>query len=240
MSTSQAGSGAADQIAQLQEAVESLTRRLAVVEAANQIRSLHHQYGYYLDKCLYEEVVDLFSSDGEVVFLGGTYRGRTGIERLYIDRFQNRFTEGRNGPVPGFLLDHVMMQDVITVADDAQSAQGRFRCLMQAGRHQSHPELGSGSFQQWWEGGLYENTYVVEDGIWKIQRLDYRAFWHGDFDKGWARTEPLSFMIPTKTVAEDPMGPDEIDPEFALFPATDVVPFHYPHPVTGASWEPTP
>ena len=33
---------------------------------------------------------------------------------------------------------------------------------------------------------------------------------------------------------EDPLGPDAlIDPAPRLWPATDTVPFHYPHPVTG-------
>lgn len=227
-----------DPVARLQQTVDELSRRLAVVEAASAIRSLHHKYGYYLDKCLYDEVVELFSTDGEVVFLGGTYRGREGIERLYLRRFRERFTGGHNGPIPGFLLDHIMMQDVVTVADDGRSAQARFRCLMQAGTHESHPEVAERtSFRQWWEGGLYENTYVVEDGVWKIQRLGYRPFWHADHDKGWYGTQPMNHLLPTATVPEDPLGPDEIDPDFALFPATDVVPFHYSHPVTGQEWE---
>jgi hypothetical protein len=37
-----------------------------------------------------------------------------------------------------------------------------------------------------------------------------------------------------KTFPEDPLGPDTlIDPKPRLWPATDTVPFHYPHPVTG-------
>ncbi|MBB4931336.1 hypothetical protein F4561_002156 [Lipingzhangella halophila] len=238
MSVTPAQDADTERIARLESTVAELSRRLAVAEAVTSVRSLHHQYGYYLDKCLYEEVVDLFASDGEVVFLGGTYRGREGIERLYLHRFRERFTGGRNGPVPGFLLDHIQMQDVVSVAEDAQSAQARFRCLMQAGVHDSHPELaGHTSFRQWWEAGMYENTYTVEDGVWKIRRLNYRPFWHADFDQGWAGTAPVNHVIPTKTTAEDPLGPDEIDPSFALFPATDVVPFHYPHPVTGERWE---
>jgi hypothetical protein len=40
--------------------------------------------------------------------------------------------------------------------------------------------------------------------------------------------------MPKKLYPEDPLGPDAlIDPQPRLWPATDVVPFHYPHPVTG-------
>jgi hypothetical protein len=42
-----------------------------------------------------------------------------------------------------------------------------------------------------------------------------------------------------KTYPEDPIGPDELitDPKPVLWPDTDVVPFHYPHPVTGRWWK---
>jgi SnoaL-like domain len=228
---------AATEIDQLRRTVDELARRLAVTEARHEVRTLHHKYGYYLDKCLYQEVVDLFARDGEVVFIGGRYRGRAGVERLYLQRFRERFTRGHNGPLPGFLLDHPMLQDVVTVAPDALSAKARIRALMQAGVHHSAPELaGRTSFEQWWEGGVYENTYVVEDGVWKIQKLHYHPFWHADYDKGWARTEPMNHLIPTTTFPDDPTGPDELLPDFVFFPATDVMPFHYPHPVTGQTW----
>ncbi|GAB2998360.1 nuclear transport factor 2 family protein [Amycolatopsis acidiphila] len=221
-------------VARLQRTVVELAERVRSLEAAAEIRALHHKYGYYLDKCLYDEVVDLFGADGEVAFAGGVYRGRAGVERLYLQRFRARFTGGHNGPVRGFLLEHVMLQDVVTVSPDGTSARARFRCLMQAGAHESAPEQVSRlSFQQWWEGGLYENAYVLENGVWKIKRLGYFPFWHAEYESGWAHTAPMTHMIPETTYPEDPLGPDELIEGFAFFPATDVVPFHYPHPVTG-------
>ena len=45
------------------------------------VRRLQHAYGYYLDKCLYDEVVDLFSDSGEVRFMGGIFKGKAGVRR---------------------------------------------------------------------------------------------------------------------------------------------------------------
>ena len=220
--------------AELVRTVAELTARVRRLEGVDAVRRLHHMYGYYLDKCLYEQVVDLFTRDCEVHFAGGIYRGRAGAERLYLQRFRERFTKGHNGPVHGFLLDHIMMQDVVTVAEDGLSAKARIRALMQAGVHESTPEIADRtSYEQWWEGGLYENEYAVEDGVWKIRKLDYHAHWHADYTKGWAHTQPMNYILPKVTFPEDPLGPDEIEPDFAFYPDTETVPFHYPHPVTG-------
>lgn len=224
----------------IEETIAALTQRITVLEGESAVRRLQHQYGYYLDKCLYSEVVDLFSRDCEVIFAGGIYRGRASAERLYLNRFRERFTAGHNGPVRGFLLDHPQIQDVVTVAPDGQSAQGRFRCLMQAGVHADVRDEfpGKVTLDQWWEGALYENQYVVEDGVWKIKRLDYRPFWHSEYSKGWSNTESLTSVVASTTYPEDPVGPDEIrSGGHKMFPETDVVPFHYPHPVTGEQWQ---
>jgi hypothetical protein len=223
-------------IRRLEEKLEQLTTQVGVLEDTQAIRKLHHQYGYYLDQCLYNEVLELFADNGMAYFMGGIYKGKEqGVRRLYIDRFQTKFTKGHNGPIYGFLLDHPQMQDVITVSPDRKTAKGRFRCLMQAGLHES----AEGQTRQWWEGGLYENEYVNEDGVWKIKTLNYRGLWHGDFDKGWAHTPPNLYPFPTVLFPEDPIGPDELitDPKPWLWPDTAVVPFHYPHPVTGEKWE---
>jgi len=210
--------------------IEALEHELGKQQDIHDVRRLQYAYGYFIDKSQYNEVVDLFSDEGEVWFLGGIYRGKEGIRRLYIERFRKNFTDNHNGPRYGWLLDHPQLQMIVDVADDRKTAKVRGRSMMQAGLHES----AKGQQRQWFEGGIYENEYVRESGIWKIRRLGYFPFWHGSFDEGWAKT-PIDFIPMAKTLyPEDPLGPDElIDPQPRLWPATDTVPYHYAHPVTG-------
>jgi len=60
-----------------EERIAELEHRLGMVEDELAIRRLQHAYGYYLDKCYYDEVVDLFDEDCEVIFIGGVYQGRS-------------------------------------------------------------------------------------------------------------------------------------------------------------------
>lgn len=221
---------------ELRDAVAALARRVRILEAQQAVRTLQHSYGYYLDKCLYQEVVDLFTADGQVSFFGGRYVGRDSVRRLYVDRFRQRFTGGLNGPRFGFLLDHPQHQDVVTVADDGASARGRFRSMMQAGLHDAAKATfpGQVSMDQWWEGGIYENEYAIEDGVWKIRSLNYRPVWHAEYTEGWAHKQPMPFFTST-CFPDDPLGPDELIEGYELFPNTEVFAFHYPHPVTGAT-----
>lgn len=220
-----------DRLAALEKRVGELEHALGVEQDVNAIRRLQYAYGYFIDKSQYDEVVDLFSDDGEVWFLGGIYKGKEGVRRLYIDRFRVQFTDNHNGPRYGWLLDHPQLQMIINVAPDRRTANVRGRSMMQAGTHETTNDQNQ---RQWWEGGVYENEYVREDGVWKIKRLAYFPHWHGSFQEGWGKT-PIDFIpMATLTYPEDPLGPDElIDPAPRLWPATDVVPFHYNHPVTG-------
>jgi hypothetical protein len=218
-----------------EDKVADLEQRLGKVEDLLAIRNLQHAYGYYLDKCLYDEVVDLFAEDGEVIFIGGVYKGKKGAARLYAGRFRSNFANGKNGPSHGRLLDHPILQDVITVADDRLTAMARFRVLMQAGTHVSVATAQT-PVRQWFEGGLYENDYVRSDGVWKIKKLFYRAFWHGTLEHGWAYTPEDYVPNASVTYPEDPYGPDELLQDAPrLWPDTTTFPFHYRHPVTGQS-----
>lgn len=228
-----------EQTRALEKKVETLANRIGILEDTNAIRKLQHAYGYYLDKCLYNEVVDLFSDSGEVRFLGGVFTGKASVRRLYCDRFRKNFTNGINGPIYGFMLDHPQMQDIVDVAPDRSAAHGRFRCVMTAGRHET-AATETLPMRQWWEGGQYENTYVREDGVWKIKLLNYRPVWHADHDTGLAHTRKqyVPFYEEKDLFPGNPIGPDaltEVKP--VLWPDTDVVPFHYAHPVTGKWWK---
>lgn len=233
-----------DRLALLEQEIASLRTQLGRLEDLNAIRKLQHAYGYYLDKCLYEEVASLFADDGQVRFMGGIWKGKAGVRRLYVGVFGGFFTGGKNGPVPGFLLDHPQIQDIVDVAADRSSAKARFRSLMQAGVHidSDAPMANRGREQgthprQWWEGGIYENQYVREDGVWKIRLLNYNPVWHADFETGWAHTKAEYIPAYSATFPDNPNGPDELDKDFlGLWPLTKTVPFHYAHPVTGEPW----
>ena len=225
-----------DETPELRRQLQQLSAEVAALQDVHAIRRLQHAYGYYLDKCLYDEVVDLFSDSGEVRFMNGVFRRKAGVRRLYCDRFRKSFTRGHNGPLYGFLLDHLQLQDIVDVAPDRSTALGRFRAFMQAGVHESNSDKPAMLPQQWFEGGIYENEYVREGGIWKLKVLNYHCLYHALYEKGWAYT-PAEVTPPfTRIFPEDPIGPDAlIEPMPALWPQTAVVPFHYPHPVTGKS-----
>jgi hypothetical protein len=221
-------------IREIEEKYERLLRRVSLLENMHEVRSLHFKYGYYMDKGLYDEVVDLFSDRCEVRFMGGVYRGKAGARRLYCGRFRPVFTGGRNGPVDGLLLDHMQLQDIVDVAPDGLTAKGRFRCLLLGGFHVSRNVPHAALPRQWWEAGLYENEYVKEAGVWKIKVLNYNLTLQADYETGWANQKPHAAGSSGKTYPEDPLGPDEIIGDApAPWPHTFVIPFHYPHPVTG-------
>src|SRR3989440_11416647 len=139
-------------IAALTARVEKLAHELAIHQDIPRIRRLQYASGYFIDKSQYNEVVDLFADDGDVWFLGGIYRGKAAVRRLYIERFRKQFTQGHNGPRYGWLLDHPQMQLIIDVAPDRRTAQARGRSMMQAGLHhtaEGRPRAGGG-------GGTYE------------------------------------------------------------------------------------
>jgi hypothetical protein len=182
-----------------------------------------------MDKGFYEAILELFSDDCEVHFLGGIYKGKLGARRLFIGKFRATFWGGTDGPKPGILMEHPQLQDIVDVAPDRKTAKGRFRYFMQAGTHYT-----TGKPYQWWEGGLYENVYVKQDGVWKIKVLIPKMVYIGEYEHGWAYTKPQMFPSAAKTYPEDPLGPDELTKEKqVLWPDVDILPFHYPHPVTG-------
>lgn len=215
----------------LEQQLQQALKRIQALEDKNEIIELHYKYGYYLDKCLYNQVVDLFAdnADTRIHFHGGIWRGKESLKRIYIGRFQGNFTGGRNGPVFGFLLDHPMYQPICDVESDGTYARMRVRCNMQAGLHVKalHIDKQHRDYRerQWVEGAIYENEYIKENGVWKIQVLKYRPIWHANWSEGIAYT-PEEFVPFVKSVKspENPTGPDEVE-TVTLWPHTDVVPF---------------
>ena len=213
-----------------------LEKRIGMLEDIAAIRRIHFSYGYYIDYNRPEETAALFAKDVCVVFLSGEYVGYEGVMRLYGTWFQNLFTKGVRGPIEGFLLDHFQLQDVVTIAPDGKTAKGRFRGILAGGWHDDVLDTKPNEVpQQFWESGIYENDYVKEDGVWKIQRLNYMMQWQADYEAGWAKTtahlQPAMACYP-----ENPIGPDRIleNAEYRpTWPHRQEIKMSFAHPVLG-------
>jgi hypothetical protein len=181
------------------------------------------------------QCVDMFANhpDTYMEFLGARYRGKESIRRLYKLVFGEGFVGKRNGPVYGFLDDHLMMQDIIDVDHTGTHAWCRMRMFTQAGTHECVKDTYPLGLKAWWEGGMYENEYIKEDGVWKLFRYRFFPYYNATYEKGWSHT-PLEhpLFLATK-YPENPVGPDEFVDQRLQWPDTRVVPFHYPHPTTG-------
>ena len=195
--------------------------RAARVADVNAIQNLQGSYGYYTDKMLWGEVVDLFADDGTLeIGPSGVYAGKDSIRR-YLSSLSN----GAEGPLEGVLYDHFQLQPIITVADDGMTANGRWRLFLMTGTS------GSGSGGNWGEG-VYENEYVKEDGVWKIRKLHWFANFVAPYEGGWLNTdrkEAIEDYAMGRGVTPDRPSSVSYEP----YPGVFVPPFHYPNPVSG-------
>jgi hypothetical protein len=223
-------------VQQLEAEVTALRRELTALQDERAVRRLHHSYGYYMDKWLFPEIVDLFADDATLYFLNGVYHGRAGAHRMY-----HYAGENVRGPRDGLLFEHILTQDVIDVAPDGISAKGRFHAIMFVAIHNSVQHLYPDWPSQFWEGGIHENEYRKVNGVWKIQTFNYRISYQADYATGWANSpdQPLMVKPFAGTYPTIANGPDELRSMPPQWPKATLPPFHFPHPVTGKIIAPT-
>jgi hypothetical protein len=201
----------------LKNRIRSLSSQLGILEDENAIRRLHRTYENLLNRGRYEEVINLFTDDGEVIFNGGIFMGKSrGVFRLYNGRFKSGTTGRKIEPAPGFRSDTEQQQDMVKVAADRKTAGARFAYSIQVGTPivsdlslVKMARLHGEGIMKWWEGGTYEVSYMkdMKDG-WKIKRLEYRVFSKADYRPGKSRARPISIPLFSMVYPEDPAGPD--------------------------------
>ncbi len=207
-----------DQLDALWGRLDGVAHRRQLVEDSNDIKRLQRAYGYYLDHGLWDELAALFSDDASIeIGLDGVYRGRDRIREYFY-----ALGGGRNGLQQGELNEHLQLMPVVTVAPDGETARGRWRDIILAGR--------LGEYAVWGEGP-FENEYVKEDGVWKISKLHWFQTMLVSFDGGWHQNEDFNGA---KWVS-DVLAPDEpTSYEYEPWPSTFLPPFHFANPVQGA------
>ena len=193
----------------------ALERRVGLLEDVAQLERLNSIYGYYLAHLQWDDLTGIFSPTGSIeIAMRGVYVGAASVRRnlnLYGQATDDQF---------GLQHNHMQFQPVITVAPDGQSAKMRSRALSIMGNWQRSSQ---------WMGGIYENDYVKEDGVWKIARDQVFNTYFVPYTVGWKDVMPRP--PPGITASNPPDAPPTLP--FEMYPSAFLPPFHYPNPVTG-------
>ncbi len=162
-----------------------LEQRIARMEDEDAVRNLQHAYGYYVDRRMWTDVVDLFAKDAVVEIAGvGTFRGADGVRKA-MERM------GPEGLSHGVLNDHPIFDAIVRVQDGGTEAFSRGLELGQVG------EADRGT--QHWEFNVFRNRFVKEDGVWKFRELRLFPVVKADYAEGWGKggaTPPANRAIP--------------------------------------------
>ena len=190
-----------------------LARDVERMSDVDQIENLQRAYGYYGDRKLWDQVVDLFADDGTYELAQrGVYVGKEHIRAL-LDKF------GTQPIQEGEMSNHWQLQPVITVAPDGLTAKGRWHAFLQVGQP-GRPGL--------WGLGVYENEYVKDRGVWKIKTFHFYQDMYTEYAKGWAES---ALPAPGPFEGLSPDRPPSV--VYKAYPEVFIAPFHYKNPVTG-------
>lgn len=212
--TGPAAAGARDRsLAAATERLAQLDRRAQAQQDERDIENLQRMYGYYLDRAEWDQLADLFASDGTIEFAQrGVYVGKAHV-RKFLDLL------GPKGPRAGHVDDHLQLQIVVHVAPGGRTAKLRARELTMGGDLGGRNHLSEGT---------YENDLVKQQGVWKLKSVHYYANLNTDYDKGFGKdAQPIETA---STVFPPDRPPTEV---YQAYPKAHIPPFHYPNPVTG-------
>jgi hypothetical protein len=137
--------------------VERLQSHIESIESIRAIKRLQYAYGHYVEFGLWNDFADLFTDDAVTNYQQGA-RGKAEVRKLFFEQVG----QGKLGLADGRIYPHILFQPVITLAPDRRTAKGRWRILAMLG--------GFGGSATWYSG-VYENEYVLQDGVWKISVL---------------------------------------------------------------------
>jgi hypothetical protein len=174
------------------EELAALRWEVARLRDETDIRQLQYRYGYYDEFYQWDRLIDLFADGDCSVEIGarGKYVGKERVTRFYREVIAKNRTElSRNQ-----IYNHLQLQMVITVDPDGKHAKARSRTFIQGSRGEVTALMLA--------EGVYENTFIKQNGDWKIQHL----YWSPTFYANVTGIESIEFSgVP----ASETFPPDE-------------------------------
>ncbi len=155
--------------AAVQQQIDRLEAGVQAQEGIRAVKRLQQTYGHYLEAGLWDDAADLFTDAAVAQLPSGTGTGKDGIRR----RLMQEAARSSPGLAAGQLNTHLILQPIVTIGPDGTTAKGTWHELAM---------LGQFGVAAVWKGGVYENEYVRERGVWKISRVRYVPQYSGAYE----------------------------------------------------------
>ena len=189
--------------------LEALEARIDRLNQEDAVRNLQNAYGYYVDRKMWDDVVDLFAEDSAVEVVGaGIFRGKAGAR-------QAMELMGTQGLTHGQLNDHPLFSVMVEMLPGGVEALTRGIELGMIG--EADEDTAS------WEFTVFRNRFVREDGLWKIKEMRLYPLLKADYADGWANggsARPAEGMLPA-FIRPNPVTGHQITLPGARLVATD-------------------
>ena len=190
----------------------TLEERISVMNDEDQVRNLQNAYGYYMDRKMWDDVTDLFTSDGALsIATVGVYDGPKSIRRA-LER------SGPAGVKHGQLNELMQLGMSVAIEPGGMEARARgieFGMLGEADKGTAFYTLA-----------IFENRYVKQNDIWRIREMRLFPLMKTEYAQGWAKSQvndppPAKEHAPDRQVlASDVMAAGAIPVFFASNPVT--------------------
>ena len=161
----------------------SLAAAVADVAAVRAVKRLQHAWAHYAEAGDLAAMADLFARDGRLVLPPREARGREEILATLVSVMGH----GQPSYPTDRLNVPLLFSPVVTIAPDGRSARGRWHEVALTGR------FGRRSS---WAGGIHENEYVLEDGVWRLALLNYHPQFAANHADGWRTVSDAVPLVP--------------------------------------------
>jgi hypothetical protein len=170
------------------EELDELARDVERVESVREVKDVQRAYAHLAQFGRWDAVAALFAENGTLRWAEQTVTGRDAIARWLADR-------GAAAGRPGALHTEVVEQPLVNLSVDGRTAACRWNGMR---------FLGDGVGEARIEAGIQENTYVREDGRWRIASLHFHPLYEGDYATGWTNAggKELPIVAPHFTLDE--------------------------------------
>jgi hypothetical protein len=151
--------------------IDRLAARIQELNDEDEVRNLMHAHGYYVDRRMWTDVVDLHTESTTVQIVNGTtYTGKTGVRRVLERMGPEELNQGINN-------DHPIFDMIVKVHANGRKATARGIEIAMRGDANTHVAS--------WEFNVFRNRFVKEGGVWKVQHVGVTPLIVADYYKGW-------------------------------------------------------